>query len=336
MDNILPGYLELYRIGELKERAEQFKEQLCSCAICPRNCEVNRLEGQHGFCHSAFLPIVSSYCAHHGEEPPVSGSRGSGTIFFGNCNMRCVYCQNYQISHNWRAQREKEVSISTLASHMLYLQNEMKCHNINLVTPTHFVPQIVLALLEAIPSGLCLPLVYNTSGYDSIDTIKNLNGIIDVYLPDIRYADNKISGELSRAPDYVERSRESIREMYRQVGNPRFDDNGIIRKGLIVRHLILPGGLAGSESSLSWLVKEISPDVYLSIMAQYYPVYKATRNTSLSRRINEKEYAGVIELLSGLGINNGWVQEMDAAENYKPDFSLKGHPFERILNADNI
>jgi putative pyruvate formate lyase activating enzyme len=328
MDIYQPGYLNLYQNNELQKRAEKLKQQLQSCNICPRDCRVNRLEGQHGFCRAAYLPIVSSYCAHHGEEPPVSGSRGSGTIFFGNCNMRCVYCQNHQISQDWRAQQVKEISISDLAGIMLDLQNKLQCHNINLVTPSHFVPQILLALCEAVPRGLRIPLIYNTSGYDAVGTIRELEGIIDVYLPDIRYADEKCGRELSQAPDYPIKSREAIKEMYRQVGNPEFDTDGIIRKGFIVRHLILPNGLAGSENSLSWLVQELSPDIYVSLMAQYYPAHEAMQNELISRRITAVEYAAVMGLLDKLDIHNGWVQEMEAADNYSPDFSREGHPFE--------
>src|SRR3989338_5904634 len=213
-----PRYIALHKSGELARRAEAMEARLASCDICPRVCGVNRLEGQTGFCHSASLPIVASCCAHHGEEPPLSGTKGSGTIFFGNCTMSCVYCQNYQISQDWKKQRPNEVSIQKLAEQMLYLQ-ESGCHNINLVTPTHFVPQILRALLEAVPQGLRLPLVYNTSGYESIDVIRELEGIIDIYLPDLRYASDKTADELSHTPDYADNARESIKEMYRQVGD---------------------------------------------------------------------------------------------------------------------
>ena len=184
-----PGYLALYRSGELEKRAKALEAKLAACDICPRACGVNRWKGERSFCHSAYLPIVSSVCAHHGEEPVLSGSRGSGTIFFGNCNMRCVYCQNFQISQNEQAQQSNEMDFKTLTQEMLRLQGQ-GCHNINLVTPSHFVPQIVRAVLEAVPLGLRLPLVYNTGGYDSLETIKELDGIIDIYLPDMRYSDD--------------------------------------------------------------------------------------------------------------------------------------------------
>ena len=324
-----PHYLELYESGELKKRAETLEARLASCDICPHNCKINRLEGQRGFCHSAFAPIIASYCTHHGEEPVLSGNRGSGTIFFGNCNMRCVYCQNYQISQDWRRQKKNEYDISTITDRMLILQDELYCHNINFVTPSHFVPQIVKALLEAIPHGFHLPLVYNSSGYDSLETIEALDGIIDIYLPDLRYADNKIAKKYSGVPDYVERSRAAIKEMYRQVGKLELNDEGVAQKGLIIRHLILPERLAGSAESLSWLAKEVSPEVTVSIMAQYYPMHKAAKYPALARGINTAEYQEVVDLLEKLGLENGWVQEMDAPTNYLPDFESEGHPFEK-------
>jgi len=322
-----PGYIALYQSGELKRRVEALETRLKSCDICPRECGVNRLDNEQGFCHSGCLPIVSTVCAHHGEEPAISGSRGSGTIFFGNCNMRCVYCQNYQISQDYKAQQSKEIDTHTLAERMLYLQDELKCHNINFVSPSHFVPHLVQAVLEAVPMGLQLPLVYNTSSYDSIKSLRELDGIINVYLADLRYASNKWSKKLSQAPDYVKKARAAIREMYRQVGELVVDDDGIAQKGLIVRHLILPNRLAGSEGSLAWLVHEVSPEVTVSIMSQYYPTHRAPRIPLLSRTITSEEYREVTELLEKLGIENGWVQETGSSENYLPDFEREGHPF---------
>jgi len=326
MKAIEPGYIELYRSGELKRRAEALDARLAACDICPWDCRVNRLEGEVGFCHSGALPVVASVCAHHGEEPVLSGSRGSGTIFFGNCNMRCVYCQNYQISQDYKAQKRHEVEVHALAEDMLYLQDELGCHNINLVSPSHFVPQIVSALLEAVPLGLKLPLVYNTSGYDSVSTLRELSGIISIYLPDLRYASNKWGRRFSGAPDYVERAREAIKEMQRQVGDLVVDENNIAQKGLIVRHLILPNGIAGSRDSLSWLVEEVSPRVTLSLMSQYFPTHRAPQIPLLSRTITQEEYDEVVQLVEELGIENGWLQGMDAPESYLPDFS-GGYPF---------
>ncbi|MFC2051318.1 radical SAM protein [Chloroflexota bacterium] len=323
-----PGYIALYRSGELERRAEALEARLGSCDICPRECGVNRLEGKTGFCHSARPPLVSTVCAHHGEEPVISGSRGSGTVFFGNCNMRCVYCQNHQISQNWTKQQAKEMDYRALAERMLYIQDELGCHNINLVSPSHFVPQIVRAVLEAVPMGLRLPLVYNTSGYDSIKSLKELDGIISIYLPDLRYASDKWARRFSQAPDYVAHARAAIKEMYRQAGDLVLDEAGLAQRGLIVRHLILPDGLAGSEESLTWLVNELSPEVTVSIMSQYFPSHRASRIPSLSRKISPPEYSEVINLVDRLGLENGWLQEMGASENYLPDFRREGHPFD--------
>ena len=321
------GYIDLYHSGELERRAERLEARLASCDICPRECRGNRLEGELGFCHSAYLPIVAAVCAHHGEEPVISGSKGSGTIFFGNCNMRCVYCQNYQISQDWKRQRANEVDFRTLAENMLYLQDELGCHNINLVSPTHFVPQLVRAVLEAVPMGLKIPLVYNTNSFDSVETLRELDGIISIYLPDLRYASDNWAEEFSQAPGYVAKSREAISEMYRQVGELEVDELGVAQRGLIVRHLILPNGLAGIEDSLAWLAGELSPTVTVSLMSQYSPLHRAKRIPLLARTISVSEHATVLKLLDELGLENGWVQEMGAPENYLPDFEREGHPF---------
>ena len=322
-----PSYVNLHRSGELKHRAEALESRLASCDICPRECRVNRLKNERGFCHSAYLPIVSTVCAHHGEEPAISGTKGSGTVFFGNCNMRCAYCQNYQISQDWKRQKSKEMDFPELAEEMLYLQGELGCHNINFVSPSHFVPQLVRAVLEAVPLGLRVPLVYNSSGYDSVASLKELDGIISVYLPDLRYASDEWARKFSRAWNYVTHARAAIKEMYRQVGQLLVDESGVAQRGLIVRHLILPNGIAGSEESLTWLAREVSPAVTVSIMAQYYPSHKAQRRHLLSRTISEAEYEEVLRLLDEVGLENGWVQEMGAAENYLPDFDREGHPF---------
>jgi len=217
----VPGYHKLYQTGALKQRAEALEARLSSCDICPRVCGVNRLEEEHGFCHSGRLPVVASYCDHHGEEPAISGSKGSGTIFFGNCNMRCVYCQNHQISQNRQKQQSNEISCHTLAEYMIHLQDTLECHNINLVSPSHFVPQIIRAIYLAVPMGLKLPLVYNSSGYDSVDTLKELESIIDIYLPDLRYASDKEAEKYSEAETYVINARLAIKEMCRRTGNGR-------------------------------------------------------------------------------------------------------------------
>jgi len=322
-----PPYITLYHSGELKRRAEKLEARLASCDICPRECGVNRLKGEMGFCHSGYLPVVSAVCAHHGEEPPVSGSKGSGAVFFGNCNMKCVYCQNYQISQDWEKQQSKETDIHTLAENMLYLQDELECHNINFVSPSHFVPQLVQAVLEAVPMGLRVPLVYNSNGFDSVASLKELDGIISVYMPDLRYASDTWAEKLSQAPGYVVRARDAITEMYRQVGELIVDESGLAQRGLIIRHLILPNGLAGSEDSLAWLANEISPAVSVSIMSQYSPQYRAKQIPLLARTISASEYKAVLNLVDRIGLENGWVQEMGAPGNYLPDFEREGHPF---------
>ena len=322
-----PEYISLYHSGELEKRAERLQARLASCNICPRECGANRLEGELGFCRSGHQPMVSSFCAHHGEEPALSGSCGSGTVFFGNCNMRCVYCQNYQISQNWEKQKANESDCRTLAEHMLYLQDELKCHNINFVSPSHFVPQLVRAVLEAVPMGLRLPLVYNTNSYDSVKSLKELDGIISIYLADLRYASDKWAERFSQAPDYVAQARRAIQEMYWRVGKLVVSESGVAQRGLIVRHLILPNGLAGSRESLSWLASEVSPEVTVSIMSQYHPVHQAGKFLLLARHISTAEYEAVLEVMQELGLENGWIQEMGAQETYLPDFERKKHPF---------
>ncbi len=321
-----PGYLALHRSGELARRAARLEARLAACDICPRECGADRLAGKTGACNSALSPIVASAGAHHGEEPAISGPRGSGTIFFGNCNLRCVYCQNHQISQAPELQQHNAVSPRELAGRMIYLQDELGCHNINLVTPSHFVPQIARAVLEAVPLGLKIPLVYNTSSYDSVATLKELDGVVDIYLADLRYASDVLARRYSRVRHYVAISRAAIQEMQRQVGDLRVDDDGVARRGLIIRHLILPQDIAGSRDSLEWLVKEVSPHVAVSVMSQYYPAHKARKYKELNRKITPEEYAAVAEIVAELGIANGWMQEMASADSYRPDFNAK-EPF---------
>jgi putative pyruvate formate lyase activating enzyme len=330
------GYIALYHSGELERRAQALEARLASCDICPRECRINRLQDELGYCHSGSLPLVSAVCAHHGEEPVISGTRGSGTVFLGNCNMRCVYCQNYQISQNWKKQKPKEMDCHTLAESMLYLQDKLGCHNINFVSPSHFVPQLLRAVAEAVPKGLRVPLIYNSSGYDSMTSLKELDDVISIYLPDLRYASDKWARKFSHARHYVAWARQAIKEMYRQVGDLVIDESGVAKKGLIVRHLILPNNLAGSEESLTWLVRELSPTVTVSIMSQYMPVHRAPRISLLSRKITADEHKRVSQLLGDLQIENGWVQEMAAAEEYLPDFEREGHPFSPGNSRDTI
>lgn len=293
---------------ELHERIEQAYKLLEACRVCPRACGVNRLKDDKlGFCRSGLDPVVSSVSPHHGEEPPLSGTKGSGTIFFTNCNLRCVYCQNYPISQMGNG---AERTVGELACQMTWLQ-EQGCHNLNLVTPTHFVPQILKALGIARERGFDLPIVYNTSGYESLETLRLLDGIIDVYLPDMRYNDNAVALKYSTAPHYVEINRAAIHEMYRQVGNLATDDEGIAKRGLIIRHLVLPGGLSGTEGVMKFLAEEISKDVYISLMSQYFPAYKTGEFPEINRRITEAEYDAAYESKMKYGLKNGWVQEFE-------------------------
>ncbi len=287
------------------------------------------MKDETGFCGSPYRPIVASSCAHMGEEPPISGSRGSGAIFFANCNLRCVYCQNYQISQQPEAFARRPGSVESLADTMLQLQNEKHCHNINLVSPSHYVPQIVQALCLAIPRGLRLPLVYNTNAYDSIETLHALDGIVDIYLPDIKYSSARVAARLSGAHDYVEVAQSAIVEMCRQVGVAVIlDDEETVVRGVIVRHLVLPGGLAGSSKSLQWLADAVSTEVTLSIMSQYRPSHRALDTAVLSRPVNEREYGNVIQVAQSLRFDHVWAQHREAVSHYVPDFLRPGHPFE--------
>ena len=292
----------------LHERIEAAYKLLESCRVCPRECGVNRLKNDKiGFCRSGLNPAVSSASPHHGEEPPLSGTKGSGTIFFANCNLRCVYCQNYPISQMGKG---NERTTAELACQMLWLQ-EQGCHNLNLVTPTHFMPQILKAFGIAKERGFDLPIVYNTSGYDSVEALRLLDGIVDIYLPDMRYSDGKVALRYSIAPHYPEINRAAIREMHRQVGNLALDENGIAKRGLIVRHLVLPNRNSGTEELMKFLAGEISKDVYVSLMSQYFPAYKAHENKDLSRRITAEEYEEACQIMLKYGLENGWVQEFE-------------------------
>jgi putative pyruvate formate lyase activating enzyme len=291
---------------ELQSRIEDAYRLLESCRVCPRECGVNRLKNDKlGFCRSGLNPIISSVNPHHGEEPPLSGTKGSGTIFFTNCNLRCVYCQNYPISQMGKGE---ERTPGELACQMLWLQ-EQGCHNLNLVTPTHFVPQFLKALGIAVQRGFNLPVLYNSSGYESLETLRLLDGIVDIYLPDMRYSDNAVAMKFSIAPDYLEINRATVREMYRQVGNLVLDEKGIAKQGLIIRHLVLPGNSAGTEEVMKFLAEEISRDVFISLMFQYFPAYRAAEFRELSRRVSAEEYEAAYQIMLKYGLENGWVQE---------------------------
>jgi putative pyruvate formate lyase activating enzyme len=299
-----PRYLNI-KEEELDRRIEKAYKLLSPCEVCPRKCGVDRLEGEKGFCRSSEEVIVSSYNAHFGEEPPLVGYFGSGTIFFTNCNLKCVYCQNYPISQLGNGNK---VSLSELAKIMLALQKR-KCHNINLVTPTHFVPQILKSLKSAIKMGLRIPIVYNTSGYDSVNTLKLLDGIVDIYLPDARYADNETARKYSSAPSYFEIMKKALKEMHQQVGDLVTDKIGVARSGLIVRHLVLPEGLSGTKKIMHFIARKISSHTYISLMAQYFPAYQAGQFPPLSRRINREEYREALQAYKEEGLENGWFQK---------------------------
>jgi len=327
------GYRRLLRNGELNRRVEALEALLERCTVCPRDCLNNRLQDEIAACYSGRLPIVSSYTAHFGEEPPLTGRRGAGNIFFGNCNLRCVYCQNYQISQAHKEQIQNQISHERLAEMMLELQTR-GCHNINFVSPTHFAPQMARAILIAAGSGLDLPIVYNTNAYDSVEVLQLLDGIIDVYLPDLKYAEDEAGFLYSKVQSYASVSRAAIKEMYRQMGGNLVLEEGLLKKGLVIRLLVLPNDLAGLRESLRWIRGELSQSIAVSLMAQYYPTNIAGTNqryTLLSRRISESEWLRAVAMLDEFGFENGWLQEYDgAAFYYRPDFSDGDAPFRDI------
>jgi len=301
-----PSYLSLHRSGELERRVKHAGELLSPCRVCPRQCGVDRSAGKTGYCGGGFLPKVSSFGPHFGEEPPLVGSSGSGTIFFAGCSLRCAFCQNYEISQE---RYGREVSCEELARIMLWLQDR-GCHNINLVSPTHFVPQIVRSVSIAAGQGLAIPLVYNTGSYDSVETLRILDGIVDIYMPDAKYADDEIALVLSEAPRYVEIMEAAIVEMQRQVGDLVIE-RGIARRGLIIRHLVLPGGLAGSGRVFAFIAERVSRDAYINIMDQYRPCGRVgdfladPRLKVLNRRLTVKEYKEAVEAAQRAGLHRG-------------------------------
>ena len=307
-----PRYLEAYNNGNLDEVIAKTFRMLEQCSICPRRCKVNRIKEEHGFCQTGLKPKVCSFMAHHGEEPPISGRRGSGTIFFSCCNMACVYCQNYEFSQLGQG---SEVDFQTLADFMLQLQ-EMGCHNINLVTPTHVMPQILKSLSLAVRAGLRLPIVYNSGGYELPEIVKLLDGIIDIYLPDMRYSDSESALKYSSAADYPRFNQEAVGEMYRQVGPVKVDAEGIIKKGLIIRHLVLPNNLSGTEKSMQFIAENISKEAYVSLMSQYAPYFKAPELNVLCRRITHKEYIYAKDIMHKYGLYNGWTQDSGGLERF--------------------
>jgi putative pyruvate formate lyase activating enzyme len=300
-----PAYLRLCESGELNRRVERAVETLRSCRMCPRNCRVDRLKDKFAVCKTGRYAIVSSHFAHFGEEDCLRGWKGSGTIFFCGCNLRCVFCQNFDIS--WQV-RGVPAPPTRLARMMLELQ-EQGCHNINFVTPEHVVPQIIEALPLAIECGLRLPLVYNTGAYDSMESLRLLDGIVDIYMPDFKYWDSEMARRYSKAPDYPEVARRAIKEMFRQVGDLVFDENGLAKRGLLIRHLVMPGDIAGTSRVLRWIARELSPATFVNVMAQYHPAGKVSRSeyadinrcvlpSEYERALDEARRAGLVRLES--------------------------------------
>ncbi|MDY6847235.1 MAG: radical SAM protein [Chloroflexota bacterium] len=295
----MPAYLESLEQGVLEERVHQAHQHLENCDVCPLECGVNRLAGELGLCKTGEFAQVSSYFAHLGEEGPISGSRGSGTIFFNHCNLNCVYCQNADIS---QVALGREVTPADLAKILLNLQTR-GCHNINFVSPSHIVPQILAGVYLAAQSGLQLPLVYNTGGYDSLGMLSMLDGVVDIYMPDMKYGDEPTARKYSRVKNYPTINQQAVLEMQHQVGDLTLDDQGIAYRGLLVRHLVLPNNLAGSEAILRFLAEKISKQVYVNIMAQYHPAHLAGDYPELNRRIRPKEYKAVVAIARRLGLN---------------------------------
>ena len=334
----LPSYLRLLNEGLLEARVEALEHLLESCTVCPRDCLNNRLNNEIAACYSGRLPIVSSYTAHFGEEPPLVGTKGAGNIFFGNCNLRCVYCQNYQISQTHKQQLKNEVTHERLAEMMLELQ-ERGCRNINFVSPTHFAPQLARSILIAAEKGLNVPIVYNTNAYDAVPVLQLLEDIVGVYLPDLKYADDESGYVYSKVRSYKEYSRLALKEMFRQTGPELvFDENGLLKRGLVIRLLVLPNDVGSVAESIEWIRDELSPKVAVSLMAQYYPTHQAETNNRyvlLSRRIRESEWMKATSALEELGMEEGWIQEFDGASYYyRPDFSDSETPFRDIRDFE--
>ncbi len=296
------GFIAAYRTlspATLKEKIRLAQEMLKNCSLCPRDCHVDRTSGEYGFCRTGDKPVVSSWDKHFGEEAPLSGRNGSGTIFFTHCNLGCIFCQNWTISHN---DEGRTVSCEELASIMLRLQ-AYGCHNINLVTPTHQVPQILGSLEIALKQGLSIPLVYNCGGYESVRTLQILDGVIDMYMPDFKYADSEVAHEYSGVIDYPDRAKAAIKKMHRQVGDLLLSAQGIAMRGLLVRHLVLPEGLAGTGEVVAFLSKEISPHTYINIMDQYHPCFKADSCPPLNRTITHAEYRTALKEAEDAGLD---------------------------------
>ena len=292
-------------------------EKLSCCIICAHNCKVNRLSGEVGRCKCTDKIKIALFNIHKFEEPCISGTNGSGTVFFSNCNFNCIYCQNYKISQEGKG---NFVTIDELANIFLTQQLSGAC-NINLVTPTMYVYQIIEAIKIAKNKGLNIPIIYNTNSYENVETIKLLDGFIDVYLPDLKYFSNELGLKYSKISNYFDVSTKSIKEMINQVGLPKFDENGLIKKGVIIRHLILPGHIQNSKNILKWIKNNLGPDTYISLMAQYFPTYKADTDEFLNKKLSTKEYKEIENYLYSLNLTNGYIQDLEnCEEKYVPNF----------------
>ncbi len=303
---------------------QSFTDQLTRCECCPRECKVDRLKGQVGVCRVGAGIQISHAGLHFGEEPPISGTKGSGAIFFAGCNLRCVFCQNYQISQEFRQGHTRTLTIDELASEMLRLQDE-GAHNINFVSPSHMIFQMADAIKAAKSKGLAIPVVYNTNGYDSVDALRQIRGLVDIYLPDIKYQDNGLGRQFSKVRDYAAVIPGVLREMLDQVGHLEMDDDGIAVRGLLVRHLVLPGHLDDSRRCLRFLA-DLSPNIFVSIMSQYSPQYKACNYPEINRTLTETEYDEIMDYALDLGLENAFIQELGSQESCLPDFE-KESPF---------
>jgi len=294
-------------------------DRLTKCECCPRLCGANRLAGQVGFCRISASTQIAHAGLHFGEEPPISGTRGSGTIFFSGCNLRCVYCQNFQISQEFQQGHSRTLTTDELASEMLRLQ-DAGAHNINFVSPSHMVFQMADAVVEAKGKGLVVPVAYNSNGYDSVDSLRQIRGLVDIYLPDIKYQENGLAKRFSAVDDYAQVVPGVLREMLDQVGHLELDDDGIAVRGLLVRHLVLPNCLSNSRRCLESLA-DLSPETHISLMAQYSPQYRACEYPGINRALTEEEYDQVMDYALELGLENAFTQELESQDHYLPDFA---------------
>jgi putative pyruvate formate lyase activating enzyme len=300
MREYAPGYTKLFQAGELDNRIRILNERLKVCIVCPHHCKVDRPNNKRGFCRAGADMVIDGYGPHYGEESVLVGKGGSGTIFFSYCTLQCVFCQNCEISHHGEGY---EITPSELAEIMLSLQNK-GCHNINFVSPSHFVPQIAEAVSLAAKDGLTLPLVYNTGGYDEVDTLKLLEGIIDIYMPDIKFGGNAKAKKYTKSAKYFDIVKSAIKEMHRQVGDLRMNEEGIAYKGLLIRHLVMPENIADTDKVLEFTANEVSKDTFINIMSQYYPAHKSYAFPELSRRISRNEYNEAVKYAKELGMTN--------------------------------